>query len=287
MIKHLFFSLYCGILGACFSLLLISCADNPWENRLSRKDLQACLEELYVMEEAIKTTSFVSNDTLHIALQNALFKKYGLTREEFDSIVFYYNKNNPLLYADIARKAAEHIRQREQSQEEHNLFVARNRSEPTLHRIQLSNVSSIIPPNTYPRMVAWQNQGVVFLHTAHIETSIPKDTKILLSTEILGLPKSLKKESDKGLLLSLSYYATDSLQKKTSCLLTENKSYELSLEFNQLFPAGILCVALHRPANMPDLYSFSVQKVEISTLSLPSALSSDSISLYNLSSSEL
>lgn len=266
-----------SLLGATF---LISCSGDKWDSRLSKKELQACLEELYTMEQAIKATPLIGNDTLHLALQQSLFQKYGLTIAEFDSVIFYYNKNNPLLYADIARKAAENTRKRLKTLNKQNKFIAQNRAELFFQELSLLQISSLIPPKTYPKLVRCGTDYSLLLHNALVGTKIPKETRLSLKASIMGLPNTIfSKQPEYVPHLTIGYYVSDSLQAKSSCPLAENKEYNLLLEFDKEYPEGLLTIGIEQKSNAPYLHNILIQSMELSSLNTFSEISGDSILL--------
>ncbi|WP_148297460.1 DUF4296 domain-containing protein [Porphyromonas gingivicanis] len=251
------------------SIFFLSCSDNAWENKLSRKELQSCLEDLYTMEQAIKSTPLISNDTLHLALQKTLFQKYGLTPQDFDSIIFYYNKNNPLLYADIARKASENTRNKLRTLHRENLFIAQSQVEKYFQEFSFFQLNSAIPQDAYPRLIKIYGDKAILLHTAHIKADILKETQLSLRASIVGLPDTMISRQLQDLpKLSMSYYVADTLQIHKSCPIDGRTEYELILKFDKTYPSGILNIGIEQTVTTPALYnSLLIEKLELSRVS--------------------
>lgn len=221
------------------------------------------------MEQAIKSTPLISNDTLHLALQKTLFQKYGLTPQDFDSIIFYYNKNNPLLYADIARKASENTRNKLRTLHRENLFIAQSQVEKYFQELSFFQLNSAIPQDAYPRLIKIYGDKAILLHTAHIKADILKETQLSLRANIVGLPDTMISRQLQDLpKLSMSYYVADTLQIHKSCPIDGRTEYELILMFDKTYPSGILNIGIEQTVTTPALYnSLLIEKLELSRVS--------------------
>lgn len=95
-----------------FTILLSwqSCQNRP-ENVMNQDDMVSFLTDLHKLEGALTIKSYTSPDSIvDQAYYNALFKKYGITRADFDSSLVWY-VHNPKKFTKIYGRVVENLTQ--------------------------------------------------------------------------------------------------------------------------------------------------------------------------------
>ncbi len=95
-----------GTLALLITLGSLSSCGDKWQRKLSDKKLRQLIGELYKADCLMDNLGNSINDTMRLALEDQIFEKYGITRSDFDSIVYHYNIDKPLYFADIVRRAS-------------------------------------------------------------------------------------------------------------------------------------------------------------------------------------
>ena len=128
-----------GILFFLIAVLFIaqSCS-NKWEHRLSEKEIETMLKELYIAQNL---NSFRApeddNDTAALSLRSSLFLEHDISESDFDSVIAYYAHYKADRLSAMAKKASDQVAE--------ELEQLRNSS--------MAHTDAIIPTSKVPR--AW------------------------------------------------------------------------------------------------------------------------------------
>lgn len=242
-----------GGIGIAFSLVLFGACASDWERKLSKKELQTLLEELYTAEELVVSSPIPLNDTMHLALQKQLFAKYGITPSDYDSIIYYYNRYEPLLFSSIVRKAAHNVQTRFLSLQKENDFIDQNRLQLETTYCSASELNSLFVEDKGFYPVSLNGQGEALLRSVMITDNILKGGVLSLSLSVSGIPSIVQHNPQLAPSLELSYYVADSLYISTKCTLKKDGKQQLKLSFDEKFPSGRLTLVAYRDAHRPSL----------------------------------
>jgi len=93
------------------SLLTFTACNNSKEENLSRKEMTAFLIDLHKLDGALVANGIVPvDDRNNVYYYNALLKKHGISKAQFDSTLTYYAKNPKKferLYSDVIEELTE------------------------------------------------------------------------------------------------------------------------------------------------------------------------------------
>lgn len=255
-----------GSLALWIALASLSSCGNKWQRKLSYKELRQLIGELYKADCLMDNLSYSINDTMRLALEGQIFDKYGITRSDFDSIVYHYNTNKPLYFADIVRRASQDIdkelatAQQGKSSSPESLFL------PTIpSELSSYNISQLIPESYYPRYVTFSSKASWQTHSVAISDAIPAGSSLDITINVQGLPK---KVIEQGLspIVELSYYASDSLQAYSrSSLNLSSGSSTYTLQFKEELPAGRLSISIFVPGGKKyPAYTLCIRSLQVS-----------------------
>ena len=87
-----------GSLALLITLAGLSSCGDKWQRKLSDKKLRQLIGELYKADCLMDNLGNSINDTMRLALEDQDFlRSTGITRSDFDSIVYHYNIDKPPL----------------------------------------------------------------------------------------------------------------------------------------------------------------------------------------------
>lgn len=237
-----------GTLALLITLAGLSSCGDKWQRKLSDKKLRQLIGELYKADCLMDNLGNSINDTMRLALEDQIFEKYGITRSDFDSIVYHYNIDKPLYFADIVRRASQDIDEELGSIQKSNPFSPEDFVlQPFFGDLNSHNIHQIVPESYYPRYVSFLSKASWLTHSAVINDTIPAGSSIEVTIDVQGLPEKVI-ENQLAPILEISYYADDSHQVSIqSPLKSANGETYCTLDFKEDLPPGRLTVSLFQP----------------------------------------
>ena len=234
-----------GSLALLITLAGLSSCGDKWQRKLSDKKLRQLIGELYKADCLMDNLGNSINDTMRLALEDQIFEKYGITRSDFDSIVYHYNIDKPLYFADIVRRASQDIDEELESTQKGNPFSPEDFDfQPFFGDLNSHNIHQIIPESYYPRYVSFLSKASWLTHSAVINDTIPAGSSIEVTIDVQGLPEKVI-EKQLAPILEISYYTDDSHQVAIqNPLKSANGQTYCTLDFKEDFPAGRLTISL-------------------------------------------
>ncbi len=256
-----------GAIALLLSLITLMGCGNKWRRKLSEKELRSLIGELYKADCLMDTMGDRINDTMRLAIEQEIFTKYHLTRSDFDSIVFHYNTEKPLYFADIVRRAALDINKELAMLNPNGSDLPFE--EALINLMPPSEISSysleqIIPINYYPRYIQFTQKSNWVAHSVLVTNHIPKNTEITTQIVVQGLPSSLQSHPEWAPILEISYYTADSIPLTIEKRIIQNGETSLSLTFPEKKEAGRLTIALYHLGD-PEAPSYPLYIREIRT----------------------
>ena len=235
-----------GTLALLITLGSLSSCGDKWQRKLSDKKLRQLIGELYKADCLMDNLGNSINDTMRLALEDQIFEKYGITRSDFDSIVYHYNIDKPLYFADIVRRASydldkelEAVQKGGSTPSPENLFFSSESGD-----LSNLNIEQIVPNSYYPCRVSFLSKASWITHSAVINDGIPAGSSLEVSIDVEDLPEKVI-ENQLAPILEVSYYADDSHQVSIQTpLKNSNGETYCTLDFKEDFPPGRLTLSL-------------------------------------------
>jgi putative lipoprotein len=258
-----------GTLALLITLGSLSSCGDKWQRKLSDKKLRQLIGELYKADCLMDNLGNSINDTMRLALEDQIFEKYGITRSDFDSIVYHYNIDKPLYFADIVRRASQDIDEELGSIQKGNPFSPEDFVlQPFFGDLNSHNIHQIVPESYYPRYVSFLSKASWLTHSAIINDGIPAGSSLEVTIDVEDLPEKVI-ENQLAPILEVSYYADDSHQVSIQTpLKNSNGETYCTLDFKEDFPPGRLTLSLFQPGGKGfPAYTLYIRSLRVAFIS--------------------
>ena len=197
-----------GILFFLIAVLFTaqSCS-NKWEHRLSEKEIETMLKELYIAQNL---NSFRApeddNDTAALSLRSSLFLEHDISESDFDSVIAYYAHYKADRLSAMAKKASDQVA--EELEQLRNSSMAHTDGDYTRFKgpesLDAVSLSSLIPKERYPATVLLSDCSDALFYTTRINDSIPKGSVIEAKITLYGIPLQIDQNDLPQMILSCS-----------------------------------------------------------------------------------
>lgn len=241
--------------------LSFSCG-NKWGKRLSEKEIEAILGELYVAQNIYINDPSPSTDTLLISLRRSIFRKYQITESDFDSVITYYAHYKSDRLSAIAQKAADRITA---DLEDYQKKAAPPTFEENLkYQIPKSldayELADLIPIEQYPSTILLSDGVDALFYSTLVRNTLYKTTTITIQITLYGLPNKIEKKDCP--LLEVSCIDTNGNFVKAQTTLSSNGTKDLCLYFDKDIKNGQFSILLHS-GNNPHICPIFVTELSV------------------------
>lgn len=245
--------------------MLTGCG-NKWKHRLSEKELENLLIDLYTVQGLAQQDAGQLNDTLRLALHQQVYDRYGVTERELDSIIGYYGYYKPDRLAAITDRASqrlttqiEYLKEWQADQDKIASRIESTESQNTwwLGRSLGTSIEHFMQHEA-PHSIRLTSMRLPLLYCYSFTDSLTKGTAIQLTATLRAID-SVAKEA--GLEMYLAISSRGQLF-QNSTPIQRNGRDSVTLSLPKGIGSGELLLAID--AAIPS----RVESVEISGLSL-------------------
>lgn len=246
--------------------LSLGCS-SKWVQKLSKEELKNLLVELYKADCIMDQLGYTINDTIRMAIDGEIFAQYGITRSEFDSIIYHYNKEKPRYFADIARRASATVESELTLLRKESLYREKllNKEENRPQFLPLDSIGTWISERDFPQRFLLSSRPHWIFYTVSINEEIPSGSTLSAALQVENFIEPSKANSTLP-YLELAYYQADTLAFRDTMPIKSRGSYEVKLHWKEKGTAGRLILTIWHGGGKKSLTQpFLLQSLKLSS----------------------